>query len=1147
MNRPIIAQYTIMLLLALATLLVTGEASAFPATTYTESSRLADGRWMKVSVDADGVYLISTSTLRSWGFSDPSKVHVYGYGGRRLPDILDADTYLDDLPQVQSVVTDRGIIFYGLGAGEWTTSTLSHIYFRQNDYSSRGHYFIGEAPEGEARLSPGSTATALDAGATAATTFSERCHHELERTAVPGEAGPELLGEDMRYTTSRTISFDAPGAEADKPVSFLCSFVSAMTGGTGSLSFTLNGSPLPAVNNDRVSATNSSSYIHANETLTSHSATASPSSKGTYELGITFKAGGSCTGAWLNYVTLVYSRKLALPSSGYLLFNSTASALKLSGTSAGLTVWDVTDPRAVAACATTAPESGTAAWSNSGAASNRTFVAWSSNATLPVPRAEGFVAAQNLHADRDYDMVIVSPQAFIEQAERLAALHRDSSDSLRVKVVRPEVIYNEFSSGTTDAGAFRRYFKMLRDRGLEEGGRPLRYAIMMGRTSLDNRGLCATTSSIPTVPMWMTRGVRASLSDNDGYCTDDITAMLDDGSGASFGTDRLSIAIGRIPILSAAEAKDVVDKAHQYAESAKKSAWKHRYMFLADDQDNGIHLRQSESLIAQFETSDRQQHLVRKVYMDAYPFVGSNYPEARAAMFRYLDEGVVWWSFIGHANTTGWTQEQQITYSDLNSLYLRNWPFIYAATCNFLRIDGNFISGGEILYKERYGGAIGMISATRPVYITENGNLSDAIGRALSRRDDSGRLLTPGEIYRQSKNDIRNSDGSISNSTNRLRYVFIGDPALRLAMPSNIVRVDSINGEPFDAGNQPTMAAYGQVPLAGSVTAPDGKVLDGFNGVVLIEIFDAERSRTTLGHGETGSIETFQDYGERIYCGSAEVKNGRFSINVSMPSETTQNFTPATMSLYAYSTVDDTEAVGLNRDFYVYGYDESAKPDDKAPVIEQFVLNHSNFRSGGTVNDSPMIIATVRDDVGINVSNAGVGHQMTAILDRTTTFTDVSYYYTPSADGSPSGVINYPLDGLQPGNHTLALRIWDTAGNSGTAEIDFFVQENLAPKIYEVYTDANPASTQANFYLSHDQPDNMVTVEISVYNLIGRKVWSGEATGRSDMFTSVPVTWDLTDMAGRRVGRGIYLYRASITSDGSTYETASRRIAVTAQ
>ncbi len=211
------------------------------------------------------------------------------------------------------------------------------------------------------------------------------------------------------------------------------------------------------------------------------------------------------------------------------------------------------------------------------------------------------------------------------------------------------------------------------------------------------------------------------------------------------------------------------------------------------------------------------------------------------------------------------------------------------------------------------------------------------------------------------------------------------------------------------------------------------------------------------------------------------------------------------------------------------------------------VMNHSDFRNGDTVNDSPMLIARVTDNRGINVSTAGIGHQITATLDSTKTFTDLAYYYTPLDDGTPGGIINYPFEGLTPGQHTMRLRVWDTSGNSETAELDFVVAPGLQPRIYDCYSDCNPASTSANFYLRHDQPDAMVDVEVTVFNLIGRPVWTGRASGRSDMFLTVPVSWDLTDGAGRRVGRGIYLYRASITTDGQTYQTASRRIAVTAQ
>jgi hypothetical protein len=253
------------------------------------------------------------------------------------------------------------------------------------------------------------------------------------------------------------------------------------------------------------------------------------------------------------------------------------------------------------------------------------------------------------------------------------------------------------------------------------------------------------------------------------------------------------------------------------------------------------------------------------------------------------------------------------------------------------------------------------------------------------------------------------------------------------------------------------------------------------------------------------------------------------------------------MSLYAYSNDETREAIGTESRFYVYGLDESAVADTEPPVVESVSFNGSKFTSGMTVNSSPMLIAKISDNVGLNISEAGIGHRMTISIDDTKSYNDVSLYFSPSSDGTPSGTINYPLEDLTTGAHTLKLKIWDTSGNSQTAQMDFVVDANAKPIIYDVWCDANPASTETNFYLSHDRPDRMVTVTISVYDLMGRPVWSGSAKGLSDMFTSSPVTWNLCDSAGSRVRRGIYVYRASVTEDGEVYESAARKIAVTAQ
>jgi flagellar hook assembly protein FlgD len=108
------------------------------------------------------------------------------------------------------------------------------------------------------------------------------------------------------------------------------------------------------------------------------------------------------------------------------------------------------------------------------------------------------------------------------------------------------------------------------------------------------------------------------------------------------------------------------------------------------------------------------------------------------------------------------------------------------------------------------------------------------------------------------------------------------------------------------------------------------------------------------------------------------------------------------------------------------------------------------------------------------------------------------------------------------------------------------VVEDLAPEVYKVYADANPASTSTNFYVTHNRPEAQLTVKITVYNLLGTPIWTSTTTSRSDMETSSPVKWNLTDMAGRRVQRGIYLYRAEISTDGETFSTGSQKIAVTA-
>ena len=95
------------------------DASA--AERYASHSVLATGRWAKISVPSTGIYQLTDELIRKAGFSDLSKVHVYGYGGQLQEEKLDGENLaaLDDLKEVPLCLTGGKRLFYakGLSAG----------------------------------------------------------------------------------------------------------------------------------------------------------------------------------------------------------------------------------------------------------------------------------------------------------------------------------------------------------------------------------------------------------------------------------------------------------------------------------------------------------------------------------------------------------------------------------------------------------------------------------------------------------------------------------------------------------------------------------------------------------------------------------------------------------------------------------------------------------------------------------------------------------------------------------------------------------------------------------------------------------------------------------------------------------------------
>ncbi len=1122
---------------------------AFVPGTYAERSVLADGKWVSIEIEKSGPVKLTASNLRKWGFPDPGTVKVYGAGGRRINDILSLDNYIDDLPQVQIRQTTDGIVFYASGPEEWTKGSSDRFTHALNPFASKARYFITDSDGMDRREIKQSGITPTGH---AATTFTEHIYHELDQTS-PGESGHMLLGEDLRYTPVRSFTFNLPDIEKDSEAWIQTRIVTDIDA-TATLVIKADGNTIGSPT--RIGATSAMTY----GTLTSSASTFTPTSDKTL-IEITLSAQGTVRKANIDCIDINYTRVLRMPSSGYLEFTLDSSEGSFAGAPSDMQLWDITDPLNLTNVTYTIDKDGNAVWRSS-FGPDRKYMAWSEKASIPTPDKATDIANQNLHytGNGSPDMVIFAPAAWISQAERIADIHRnDTTQPLQVQTVAVEQVYNEFGSGIADIGALRRMLKMIYDRS-EVTGRSLKYALLLGRPTHDNRRLTPdmSISGQTWLPTWQSD---ESLREYDSYTSDDILAFLDDGSGARMSSDRYSIAVGRIPAGTLQDVTAYVDKLHKYISEAGGSdgrEWKNRVLIVADDGNAGRHMKQTESMAANMlSTPGGQRMMYTKAYVDAFDITGGTCTGARERMMQSLDDGTMLWTFTGHAGRNFLTGDNMLTYTDISNLHPRYLPFFIGATCSFMRWDGSQPSGSEIMALNPSGGVIGVISATREVFIDENGKFTDALGHEIFRYDSNGRIPTIGEAYMNTKNRLASPYGQ--SNTNKLRYALLGDPAMRLAMPDNDMLLDNINGTAVnpEAETWPEIKAGQTAVITGSVRDTHGNIADNFNGSLSVTLYDAEYSTTSSGRttkldGE-GERVTFEEQGEKLFAGRDSVVNGLFTIKIPMPREVADNYRPAALTMYARSANDGNEAAGICRSFYVYGYDDSTDDDTTPPSIEYAYLNHETFTEGSAVNPDPMFIARITDNVGINLSQAGIGRRMTLTLDKDTgnsiTYDNVASYYTPSIDGSPSGVIAYPLSSLAPGNHTLTLKVWDTSDNSAERTIGFSVDERIRPTLFNVWTDANPASTSTNFYVNHNRPDATLKVTVSVYDLMGRLVWTSTATDRSDMFRSAPVGWDLRDMGGRRVGRGIYVYKVLVNEPGS--DTApgciSGRIAVTAR
>ncbi|HTF17896.1 MAG TPA: type IX secretion system sortase PorU [Chryseolinea sp.] len=1106
-------------------------------------SVLQAGHWFKVAVGQRGVYRISGEQFQKMGFGagvDPTRIRMFGNPGGMLPQSNDQPRP-DDLGEIaiQVLAGDDGsfdksdyILFFAEGPDRVQYKSGQETFFYESNlYSEQNFYFITVSPDAGRRIAPASPVASTPA---VVDTYNDFIYHESDEYNEL-KSGREWFGERYDITTTYAYRFDVEGIVDNTPITWISDVMAqSFNGSSFKLSYNRT-----QVGEQVVAVINNTQYgvkgRHKRDTITFQSSTVGAPANVQQEMRYDYVK--SSTGKNVGFVDLMlvsFERKLALYGK-QTIFRSARSleaataTYQIENASPSVSLWDITDYTNIKNQALTI--NGTVATFAADASLLREFIVFGND--VPSPDMIGEVPNQNLQGLPAADVIIVTHPTFLAESQRLAS-HRQQHNGLLVHVVTPEQIYNEFSSGRQDVTAIRDFVKHQFDK---DPSRP-RSLILVGRGSYDYKDrMPNNTNFVPTYES------RNSLAPLETYSSDDYFAFLEAGEG-NWGESpvqhhTLDIGVGRLPVKSDAEARQVVDKIIAYDTlKANYGYWRKQIVFVADDGSNSdgytsSHQSQANSMAESIE-SLYPAFDTRKIFLGTYTKTvmpnGEVIPEVNDAIRRHFDEGTLIVNYTGHGSEKLLADERVFTETDIDLLDNQLYPFLVTATCEFGRQDDpSLISSAERCVIRPNGGAIGILTSARPVNSPTNFLLNQQFYTSLFTRKD-GSYRTIGQVFRETKNN------SMSGVANR-NFSLIGDPTLTLALPNERIAVTSMK----TATDSDTLKALSTVLLSGEIRDDGGAVQTDFKGTVQVTVYDKVSESVTIGKNDPPY--KFNERTNALFRGKATVKDGTFELSFVIPKNIAYEFGLGKLGLYA-SDVQHLRDAGGAASFVVGGSEPAPVGDTTPPQIRAF-MGDSTFVDGGVVTPNSLLVVKLEDASGINISNYGIGNTLTAVLDGGDTYA-LSDYYVASTDHFTTGWVHFPISGLSPGYHTITVLAWDVYNNPAEATVSFSVTDGEELVIEDFSNYPNPFPNETSVYFTHNRSGDDLQAMLVLYTPTGQVL----KTYQFDLPQSAYLV-DLLDIDafaefGKKLPGGVYLARLAVRSvtNGSKSERVTKLIVV---
>ena len=1056
-------------------------ADVSPSERYAQHSVLQSGKWAKIRVAGSGIHQLSAALIRKCGFSDISKVKVYGYGGALQPESLTGE-YLkatDDLKEVPVCVVGDKRLFYAVGPVTWESATATDRI--RNNYSSYGYYFLTESDEEPKSLSQEEFKNTYYP-------LADDYHSLYEVDDYAWFHGGRKLFDKTLYTIGNAQSYTLSANSTSGTLAIAMSYNAYFDA-----TVEVNGKEIEKiiVSAEEIAASKSKGdpidYIDTYAKAADHTWTFKVENilEASNTIKITQTSGGEVR---LDHISLTSEQPKALPD-----FTST---------------------------------------------------------DFPVPDYVGNISNQDHHGDSSADMIIIIPtsQKWLSQAERIKTLH-ETNDGMSVRIIPADELYNEFSSGTPDANAYRRYLKMLYDRqswGQAPGAEPSepvpvtapKYLLLFGDGAWDNRMLSSGWTSYSPDDFLLCYESENSFSSVYCFVSDDYFCLLDDGeqiqekSGSGYTyTGRPDVAVGRLPCRTLDDAKTLTDKTVSYANNEYGGSWQNTIMFMGDDGNNNTHMATADK-VATMVQNKYPGYNINKVYWDAYTrqssSTGNSYPDVTNLIKSQMSEGALIMNYSGHGINYALSHEFVLRTTDFENAVSNNLPLWITASCDIMPFDGQDDNIGETAMLNKKGGAIAFFGTTRTVY----SNYNEVINLGFSEYVlgyTNGKRNTIGEAARITKCELVDTRKDLT--PNKLQYTLLGDPALTLAAPTQEIVIDEINGEPMTEETAIQLSAGSIATIKGHVLWGDDIDSD-FNGIISASVKDAEETITCKMNdpSETDNPFVYKDRTKVIYRGSDNIQNGEFSLTFAVPKDISYTEGSGQMTLYALSSDKMREAHGETEGFVLNG-SSIVVNDSIGPSIYCY-LNSSSFKNGNVVNTTPYFMAELYDDSGINASGSSIGHDLELIIDGDMSKTyNLNSHFNYDFGDYRSGKLGFSIPELSEGHHKLLFRAWDVLNNSSTAELDFEVRKDAGPNCLDVKCRRNTNTNNYTFTITHDLAGNNINIQLDIYDTAGRHLWIHKESGISsdDTYT---FDWNQSVDGGRVLQTGVYIFKVSLSSDG---------------